>query len=293
MRGVLAQLLNVVAPVFGVAFVGWLFAGLRRVDLASLTDLVLYVSAPALVFSSLATQPLAPRSMAAVGGGVVAQALVCGAAAWLTFRLLRLPGRGLYLAAMFPNTGNLGLPLALFAFGRPGLAAAVIVFVSITLVHYTLGLMIVSGSPHPGDALRQPLVHAAVLGVAAALLGIDPPAPIARFIELLGEAAVPLMLLSLGVRVRSVRLRRPGPALLAVALRMGPGLAAAWAWVELFGLVGAERGVVLVTGVLPSAVMNFVLAEAYGQQAEEVASAILLGTVISLATIPVVLALMA
>ena len=286
----LAQLLDVVAPVFAVAAAGWVFAGFRRIDLAGLTDLTLYVAAPALVFTSLASRPLSSTSLLAVGGGVVFQSLVCGVASWLVFRRLGIPARGLMLATMFPNTGNLGLPLALFAFGPDGLAAAAIVFTSITLVHYSLGLAIVSGSAHPGAALRQPILHAAVLGVAVGLSGLVPPGPVMQSLELLGQATVPLMLLSLGIRLRSVRLTRPGIALLAVALRFVPGLAAALLWVELLGMSGIERGVVVVTGVLPSAVMNFVLAEKYEQQGDEVASTILAGTLLSVAAIPVVLA---
>ena len=112
----------------------------------------------------------------------------------------------------------------------------------------------------------------------------------ARALELLGQAAVPLMVLALGVRMRTVRLRRPGPAVAAVALRMVPGLLVAVAWTSAFGMTGAERGVVLVTGVLPSAVMNFVLAEAAGEQGEEVAAAILIGTAAAVVVVPAVLA---
>jgi predicted permease len=289
----LGQLLHVVLPVFGVAAAGWLFAGFRRLDLATLTDVVLYLAAPALVFHSLASRSLTVADMAAVGGGAVVQVLACGAVAWAVFRAMGRPARGLMLAAMFPNTGNLGLPLALFAFGQEGLAAAVIVFTAITVVHYSLGLMVVSGTPHPADALKMPLLHAAVLGILVAVTGLMPPAPVMRGLELLGEATVPTMLLSLGVRMRSVKLHAPGRALLAVALRMVPGLLAALGWVWLLGLDGPERGVVVVTGVLPSAVMNFVLAEAYDQQGDEVAAAILIGTVLSIAVIPVVLATLA
>ena len=285
----IAQLVEVVAPVFGVAFVGWFFAGFKKIELAPLADVVIYLAAPALVFASLLEKRIELSSLLLVGGGAVFQTLVCGAAAWLAFRAFKVGGRGLYLAAMFPNTGNLGLPLALFAFGASGLSVAVIVFVAISLVHYSLGLMIISGKGHPGEALKMPLMHAALLGVALALAGVELPGPLMRGISLLGDATVPLMLISLGIRMRSVRLRKPGRAFLAVALRMGPGLAAALLWCAVFGLEGAERGVLLVTGVLPSAVMNFVLTEAYGESGEEVASAILLGTLLAFLAIPAVL----
>ena len=285
----ISQLLSVVAPVFGVALVGWLFAGWRRVDLASLADITLYLAAPALVFSGLAGQQVQGKSLLLVGGGAVFQAVACGLAALLALRLCGISGRGLYLTAMFPNTGNLGLPLALFAFGQPGLAVAVIVFVCVTLAHYSLGFVIISRSLDPRRALSQPLLLAAVLGVVAAIADWQPPQALGRGLQLLGEACVPLMLISLGIRMRSVKIARPMTALLMVALRMVPGLLAGMLWVWWFGMQGAERGVLLVTGVLPSAVMNFVLAEVYGEQAEEVASIILIGTLISMLSIPLVL----
>jgi predicted permease len=288
----LETLLVVVAPVFGVAAAGWFFAGFREVDLGGLTDIVLYLAVPALVFHSLATTTLGMGSMLLVGGGVVAQIAACGVACWISHRATGIPGRGLTLTALFPNTGNLGLPLALFAFGQEGLDAAVIVFTAVSIFHYSLGLVIVSGRAGPAAVLRMPVMHAAALGLLCTLLGWRPPDAAMRGVELLGDAAVPVMLVSLGIRMRTVRLQTLRPALLAVVLRMAPGLAAAAAWVTLMDLEGAARGVVLLTGVLPSAVMNFVLAEGAGEPSEEVASAILLGTVVSVVAIPVVLNLL-
>lgn len=290
MGGMWSVLMHVVAPVFGVAAAGWVYAGFRRTDLAGLTDLVLYLAVPALVFDSLATTRLQPEAMVLVGGGAVVQILACGVASWLANRVVGIPGRGLALAAMFPNTGNLGLPLALFAFGEDGLAAAVIVFTAVSILHYSLGVAVVSGAGGLGTVLRMPVLHAAGLGLVCAATGWAPPDAVMRGIGLLGEAAVPVMLVSLGIRMRTVRLHAAGPALLAVALRVLPGLLAALVWVQLCTLQGPERGVILLTGVLPPAVMNFVLAEGADQQSEEVASAILLGTVASVVLIPMVLA---
>ncbi len=282
--------LNVVAPVFGIALIGWVFAGLRRLDLSSLTDLVLYLTAPALVFSSLVEKSPSAEKLWTIGGGVIFECLASLLAAIVVLGAFGKGGRGLYLAAMIPNTGNLGLPLALFAFGKEGLAIAVIVFVAICLLHYSLGLIVVSGSFRPGHMLRSPLFLAAVLGLLAATYEYSPPLPVMRLLHELGAATVPLMLLSLGVRMRSVRLSRPGRAFAVVLLRMLPGFGAGLLWCYLFSLTGPERGVVVLTGVLPPAVMNFVLAEAYDEQSDEVATAILLGTLLSLASIPLALA---
>ena len=159
-------LLNVVLPVFGIAAVGWFVAGRRALDEASIATIVIEVSAPALVFHGLVSRRFELASLWKIGGGVVFASLVCGLVALLVFRALRHPRRGLYLAAMFPNTGNLGLPLALLAFGELGLQAAVVVFVAISLVHYSLGMMIVSGSANLWRTLRSPLVLGALLGIA-------------------------------------------------------------------------------------------------------------------------------
>lgn len=284
------QVINVVAPVFAVAFVGYLFAWRKRVDLSGIADIVLYLAAPALVFASLAERELETGRLLRVGGGVAVQIAACGLATLIVFRLAKIRARGLALAAMFPNTGNLGLPLALFAFGEDGLAVGVLVFVAVTLVHYSIGLVLVSGSAHPGRLLETPLLYAAVLGVAVALVHWRPPELAVRAIELLGDAAIPLMLITLGARMRGIKLSRPGRAIAAVLLRMIPGFAAASGWCFLMGIEGPERGVLLVTGVLPSAVMNVVLAEAYGTEPEEVAATILLGTLASFVAVPAVLA---
>jgi len=289
----LRQLLAVVIPVFAIAGAGWVFAGYRKIDISSMTTVIIYLAGPALVFHSLASAPLTMDGLLAMGGGAILQVLVCGGTAWLVYRSVGLTGRGLYLPPMFPNTGNLGLPLALFAFGPTGLAAAIIVFTTVSLLQFTLGILVVSGSPRPTEILRMPLVYAAVLGVLASFVGFEPPDPMMKALELVGAATVPMMLLSLGMHLRTVRLTRPAIAVLSVALRYVPGLAAALVWVHLLGLEGPERGVILVTGVLPPAVMNFVFAEAYGRQPDEVASSILLGTLLSMLAIPAVLAVLA
>jgi predicted permease len=280
---------QVVLPVFGVAAVGWYFAGRHPVDERGLAAIVIQLSAPALVFHSLVSRPLETGSLLRVGGGVIFGSLVCGLLGWLLFRQRFEGRRGLYLAAMFPNTGNLGLPLALTAFGVAGQTVAVVVFVAISMVHYGLGTMILAGTRNPLPALRSPLVLGALLGLGVASSGLELPKPVLRFTEILGSAAVPVMLLGLGVRLRSVRLGTLGRPLLAVALRMLPGFGAALLWTSVFELQGVERSVVLLTGVLPPAVMNYALAEAHDQGAEDVAAAILLGTLIAIGTIPAVI----
>lgn len=286
----LEQLINVVLPVFAVAGVGFLFARFKRADLGTLTDVVLYLAAPALIFSALLSKPMSMERVLAVGGGALFITAVCGAATWLL--LSRRPDfeRGLYLTTMFPNSGNLGLPLALFAFGEAGLADAVVVFSAISLTHYSLGLFIVARRTSLLEPLKAPILHATALAFACALSGYRPPTALLRGVGLLGEAAVPLMLLSLGMKLTAVKPRGLALPAAAVVLRNVVGLVAAVAWVHHFDMRGTAAGVVVLCGVLPSAVMNFVLADKYAGRSEHVATTILLGTLASVVVIPAVLA---
>ena len=248
------------------------------------------VGAPCLVFSSLVGLELDPGAMLEmVAVTLVALASFAGVAA-VALRVAGLPYHSYLAPAIFGNTGNMGLPVCLFAFGDVGLALGVCIYATNTLVQYTGGLWLWSGGLSAAQLLRTPLAYAAVLAAIVLTAGIPVPVTIERTTGLLGDFTIPLMSFTLGVtlgRLAIVDLRKA--AILSV-LRMGVGLAVGVALAESFGLEGAARGVVILQCSMPIAVINYLLAERYEREATEVASAIVLSTLISLATLPLVLA---
>lgn len=190
---------------------------------------------------------------------------------------------------MLWNAGNMALPVCRLAFGPEGLEAAAIVFVVMATVQSSFGVWIAKGEGGLREALRLPLLHASLLGLLCSALGVAPPRAILEPIEMLGAMAIPLMLLNLGIQLRALVVADLHHAVAAVAIRIGGGFAFAWLLVTLLGLEGVVRNVLMVQAIMPAAVINVVIAQRYDASPALVASAIALGTVVSVFTIPALL----
>ncbi|RTR21124.1 AEC family transporter [Azospirillum griseum] len=288
---VLADTFGVIAPVLIVAAIGfgWRRAGLPY-DNAFITTFAINVSSPCLVFSALTRLHI---SGAVMGDMAVAAAVCMGLAGLLSVPILlaaRLSLR-VYLPAMsFPNAGNLGLPVCLFAFGDEGLSLAVLFFAVMSVSQFTLGPALAAGRFSLGQMIRTPVVYAVALAVTMQMTGITAPQWVANSTTLLGNCAVPLMLLSLGVALSSLRLTGALRALSVSALRLGLGFAIGWMVVSVMGLTGIMRGVVLVQSSMPVAVFNYLWALRYDNAPEEVAALVLGSTLMAFFGLPILLA---
>lgn len=276
-----------VLPIFAVIAVGyWLTS--RGTDPATLADLAVRITSPALLFSLLSDTTLDASRFGFLAGGTVAIATGTAALAGVYMRATSV-GRGFLLPAVFFNGGNMGLASSRLAFGQAGLEAAAVPFVTIALLTSLFGIWVAKGRNGLGEALRLPLVWGAAGGLALAVTGARLPATVIEPIRMLGAMAVPLMLLTLGVQLRRLAVSELVHSLAAVATRMGGGFACAWLFVTAMGVDGVDRGVLLLMSVMPAAVINSVIAERYRTDPALVASAVVLGTLASLVSIPLVL----
>lgn len=279
---------STVVPVAAVVVVGVILDARRGFDAATLSNLALWVTSPALLFSVLADTQLDASRLGVLAGGtlwvVVGTALL--AEAW---RRAFGAGRGLLLPAVFFNGGNMGLACSRLAFGPEGLESGAVVFVSIALCTSFFGIWIAKGENGVGESLRHPLLWGSAGGLGLAVTDTHLPAMLMEPISMLGAMAIPVMLLNLGMQLRRLRVREAAHSVGAVAIRMGGGFACALLYVTLFDVVGVDRQVLLLVATMPAAVINAVLAERYGTDAGLVASAIVIGTFASLLVIPAVL----
>jgi predicted permease len=280
--------LETTVPVFTVIALGFWLAGRRTFDAATLADLALLVSSPCLVLASLSRADFDWERWALLAGGGLWILAGTGALATLYVRRSGRSLRGLVLPATFWNAGNMGLPCAQLAFGPEGLEAGLLLFVAVALAQFSAGIWIAKGQGGLREALRLPLLWAALAGLTMAATGWQPPNLLRVPVEMLGAMAIPLMLLNLGIQLRRLVLSDVRHAVVAVAIRMGGGSLLAALYVSVFSLGGADRSVLLLAGVLPAAVMNAVLAERYGASPAAVASAVVLGTLVSIVSIPAV-----
>ncbi len=274
-------------PIFCIVLLGWLLAGYSRMQVSTLADLALLVTSPALMFSVLAGADIDPEAWGTLIGGALWVVGGTTLLAWMYFR--RNGRRGVFLCAVFWNAGNLTLPLARLAFGEPGLQAAAVIFVTMAILNSTVGLWIAKGENGLSEVVRMPLVYGSVGGLLMALSGQTLPRMFMEPIEMLGAMAIPLMLLNLGMQLRTLSVDDYQASLVVVGIRVFGGLLFATLFVGLFGVDGVERKVLLLGSIMPAAVINVMMAQRYQTDPSLVASAVVLGTLLSLVTIPTLL----
>lgn len=283
--------LEIVAPVglLGLAGFVWVRAGFEY-RMEFITRLCMTLSVPALVFTSLMKTEIDPAALTALS---LAAALAYGGLTLVFWAMTWAMGmdRRTYLAPMiFGNTGNVGLPLALFAFGETGLGYAIVVFAVMILWSFTFGLWVVAGGGSPTRLLKEPIMGATLLGALFLWNGWQTPLWLTHSLELLGQIAIPLMLLTLGVAVARLNARHLGRALWLSLLRAAICLGAALGAGLLLGLPPVALAVLILQVTTPVAVTSYMMAEKYGADSDAVAGLVIASTLLSVITLPLTLA---
>jgi predicted permease len=286
-----ARIAQVIIPVFFIVAVGYFYARRVRPDLAGFNRIVLDVMSPLVVYTALAGKEFRLADHALLLAGGAALILLTGLLASAVARATRTDPRSLVPVVMFTNCGNMGLPLAMLAFGPGGFGAAVALFSNTNLIHFSLGARITSAHAGTRELLLSPLMLASALGFASAASGLRPPEVLFTGMKMLGEAMLPLMLFALGARLTQLRREDVPRGLLGAFARPLVGLAVGVPLAALLGLQGVARAQLILFASLPPAVMQFLLAERYRQEPERVAAMILLGNALAVVFVPLGLAL--
>ncbi|MGJ8622743.1 MAG: AEC family transporter [Yoonia sp.] len=283
--------LNITAPVFLLAAVGftWVKLGFEyRVEFV--TRLAMTLSVPCLIFVALMKTEVAPEALAAISlASFVAYGLVA-AGCYVLVKLGRLDVQTYLAPLIFGNTGNLGLPLALFAFGETGLGYAVVVFAVMAILSFTVGIWIVAGGGSPLRVVKEPLVAATLLGGLFLWQGWETPLFLTNTLELIGQMAIPIMLITLGVAVARLETKAMTRAVVLSAFKVVICVVAAWAAATWFALEPIAAAVLIVQVATPVAVTSYLLAEKYGTDAQPVAGLVVASTLLSVIVLPIILA---
>lgn len=284
------KVLSVVFPVFCIIGLGYLFARFKKISLEPVIEILLYLTIPALVIASLSKKPLVTADLAVVA---LAAFLVVAGTGLISFIYLsaikRRELRGFYLPAMFMNSGNMSFPLALLAFGPEGLAVAILYYIVISLLVYSLGIYIAKGKGGFAEMFKLPLIYASALGIGLNLAGIQLPSPVFTTFEMLGAATIPIMQVSLGYRLHSAKLAYPGISAAGSLIRIVGGFSVALLVVCIFGIEGLNKKIILLSSAMPSAVINFVVSHKYKVDSDLVASTVAMSTLFSVISTPVLL----
>ncbi|HEY3920145.1 MAG TPA: AEC family transporter [Stellaceae bacterium] len=286
----LHTILTAIAPVVLTALLGygWTRSG-RSFDAPALTLLVTEIGTPCLVFSTFAKMAVPPSAFAVTAAAAVTILVGFLIVASAVLKLCGLSLRTYLPSMAFPNTGNLGMPLALYAFGPEGLAYAIVFLTFTSVMNFTIGQAIAAGTMSWRGLLRMPIIYAVALGLAASAFDIALPQFLDNTIALLGSITVPLMLLMLGVSLGSLRVAAFPRAFFLSLLRIGMGTGIGFTVTALFGLHGPARAAVIMQSSMPAAVFNYLFALRWNNQPEEVAGIVVVSTLITIVTAPTLL----
>ncbi|MEH6833574.1 MULTISPECIES: AEC family transporter [Falsihalocynthiibacter] len=287
---VVLTVLEIVAPVFILASIGYVWVRLGfEYRVQFVTGMAMTISIPALIFVALMQTKIDPSALSLLLVASIVTYAVLTLVFYLVVRALKLDVRSFLPSLIFGNTGNVGLPLAFFAFGEEGFAYAIVVFAVMAIWSFTFGVWIVSGGGNLSKVLKEPMVGATLLGAIFMWQGWETPKFLTNALELVGQMAIPMMLITLGVAVARLKPGRLGQAfwlsLLKAAICIGVA-AGIGVWLD---LPHVALAVLILQVGTPVAVTSYMLAEKYGADSNAVAGLVVVSTLISVAVIPLAL----
>ncbi len=301
MKALPAILYNNIVPVFIVIGLGYILERRLQIEIKSISRTIFYAISPCLVFSSLVNSTVSGGEFWDIASFEILITLVVALVAWGVARALRFDRAmesAFLLATLFVNAGNYGLSVNLLAFGETALARAIIYFVVSSLLINTTGVYLASrGKAKSFDALlnvfKVPIVYAVLLVVFVKLINVNVTgSPVFKTVEMVGQGAIPLMLLLLGMQLAKTPLAQGmRTAGLAAFIRLAVAPIIAFSLANLLGLTGPTLQACVVEASMPTAVTTAVLAIEFDARPEFVTSVIFLSTLASPITLTLIIAL--
>jgi len=284
------ELLSIIAPVFLIAAVGFAWARMGYdYDTAIITRLLTNITTPCLVFSRLTTLDFPLSQFGEIALITLAATLIWVCVGYVTLRATGIPRDSGLPPVIFPNCGNMGLAICLFAFGDVGLGMGLCFFVVTAILQFTVSPWLASGHFSLVTMLRSPIIYATLLSVVVMAINVEVPAWLTNTTMLLGNISIPMMLITLGVSLAGYGIVNLRNSLIVSLLRLGVGFASGLFLVWLLDIDGVMRGVILIMCSMPAAVFNYLFPQRYGKNPEEVAGTVILSTAMAFVLLPFLL----
>lgn len=292
----MTSLLPAVLPVGLIILIGFV-VGRSAIPLqhSTLSQLALYVLTPALVIDSLYRTELSLNSSLGLLLGFALTSIAIYVLVGLVNRIFQFSdalGRAITAVVIFPNNGNMGLPVATFAFGAEGLERAIIYMLGSSFLMFCFGPALIRGKGLLEGiklTLRLPLLWAILFGAGLRWLSLQIPWQLDKGVQQLGAAAIPIALILLGLQLSQTRIRVGirETALAIARLLIAPVIA--YSFGRLLQLEPLNLQVLVLQSAMPTAVNSFVIVSEFGGDRDLVAKAIVTSTLISFVTLPFVL----
>ncbi|MCC5898422.1 MAG: AEC family transporter [Phormidium sp. BM_Day4_Bin.17] len=294
----MTAILSAILPVLTIVLIGFWAGKTFTLDRVSLSRITLYIFTPALVAESLYRSPITLANAKGLFLAFSVTYALMGAIAWGLSGLLRFSAsvrKSAIATSAFPNTGNMGLSVSLFAFGEEGLNRAAIVLIISSLLVFSTGPAILKGGGFTNAlkfTLKLPLIWAMLMGLALRLLPFELPFQLDRVLQVLADGTIPVALVVLGIEISQSSLKLTRYDLFASGLRLLGGGAVAYAVGQVLGLEGLDLQVLVLQCSMPAAVSSFLMVKEFGGDTVRTARVVAMSSVLAFGTLPLVLGLL-
>lgn len=283
------HVLTLILPVIIISAVGYLFSFFKKNDFRIVSDLIIYVTAPALFVVSLSTHHFLEGELLAIIFTACGVMLLSVLILVLLSKLYDFP-TGMYIPVAFMNTGFIGFPIILMAYGMSGLARIIIYDVVNGILIYSIGIYLLTDKTKRFELFKTPVLYAAILGISLNYLHIRLPEALGVSLAMVGSTTIPLALILLGYKLGEAKIKKIKLPVIGTALRLFFGLSISLLIVNIFHIEGELRNILVISSAMPSALLGIVLSEKYKKEdSDVVASTIALSTLLSIIYIPLII----
>lgn len=283
------QIFYTIFPILLISSLGYIYAKKTNISMEMTNKINLDIFIPVLVFYALSEKLPSIKILGTFSIGALIVVLGSGLLLYPIVKLLKINPTTFLPNMMFGNSVNLGLPLALFAFGQEAMA----LFIALSLVQiigqFTLGTLLYGGKSNPFDLLKNPVIIATILGLSFNYLDLHLPQFMLPAVKMIADVSIPLVIFALGVRLTHVELKYWKVGLIGAVLSPTAGVITAFIAISIFDYTQLQTSLLILFSVLPPAVLNAIMAERYNNDSTMVASVVAIGTISSLIVIPITL----
>ena len=283
-------IINIILPVIFVVFTGYLWNKYNKdFNPAAITKLVANIGLPCLIYDSLTRSNLTINIYFKIFLSALLVLAIGFLFGYLLIKIFKLPSIKLTTPLMHPNTGNMGIPLSLLAFGNEGLALAA-GFASIVMVsHFTANTAISSGNYSIKKIIFSPVLLSLIFSLIVLFYKIEMPNFFNSITKILSGFVIPLVLLSLGISLSKINIKKLRIGLMLGFLKLISGPFIGLLVVYLLSLDDNVAKVVILQASMPAAILTYLIAAQNNSYEQEIGTAVFVSTIGSIVTIPIIL----
>ena len=283
------QIFSITLPIFSIVLVGFIYGRVKKPNMTGANQVIIDLALPCLIFTSLSAKQfeLTSASLFVLSATIVV--IFSGLLIWPLAKYSGTGAKALLPSVMFGNVGPIGIPITVLAFGPEGLAPAILILVFSNILHFSVGVGIMSGRVDAKLIYASPLVWATILGILFSYLQLSLPDWVGISVSMIGTILVPLMLLSLGTRLADSKIEHLKVGAIGSILSIISRLLITYIVLMLVPLEPIQKGALILFAGLPPAVFNYMFADRYKQEPDKVASIVIVGHLLSLLVLPLVL----